>query len=108
MLIFNFFVSSWILLFVPSIFLYNVISKYFPTIYSFVLDSINLLEHDSFTSNTNSSSFPLAISLNSLAVISLFSTKVSIKSFLLISTFPVVLTVNVPSPILSESFGKIT
>ena len=98
------FVSSCILLFVPSIFLYNVISKYFPTLYPFVFVSIS-----SFVcaSNTISIFLPSATSLNSFAVISLFSIRRSIISSLLISTSPVVLTVNDPVPILSFSFGKI-
>jgi len=101
------FVSSCILLFIPSIFLYNVISKYFPTLYPFVFVSISSFVCASFTSNTISIFLPSATSLNSFAVISLFSIRRSIISSLLISTSPVVLTVNDPVPILSFSFGKI-
>ena len=102
------FVSSCILSFVPSIVLYNVISKYFPTLYPFVFVSISSFACASFTSNTISTFLPSATSLNSFAVIFLFSIRRSITSSLLISTSPVVLTVNDPVPILSFSFGKIT
>ena len=98
------FESSCILSFVPLTILFKVIFKYFPTLYPFVLVSISSFACASFTSNTMSTFLPSATSLNSFAVIFLFSIRRSITSSLLISTSPVVLTVNDPVPILSFSY----